>query len=98
MPKKGQKVQLVVLLQSAWFLKVGPSNLLCMQTCCTGAVWNLRGRTLSSLTHGNEMQVRWALKHHGVAYKVIGYTPLVSLFFLCILSSTQRQSHVSLGI
>ena len=25
------------------------------------------------------MQVRWALKHHGVAYKVIGYTPLVSL-------------------
>ena len=38
MPKKGQKVQLVVLLQSAWFLKVGPSNLLSMPKCCTGMI------------------------------------------------------------
>ena len=51
MPKKGQKVQLVVLLQSAWFLKVGPSNLLCMPKSRTGVVWNLRGITLSSLFH-----------------------------------------------
>ena len=38
MPKKGQKVQLVVLLQSAWFLKVSPSDLLCMQQRCTGII------------------------------------------------------------
>ena len=38
MPKKGQKVQLVVLLQSAWFLKVIPSDLLCVQKRCTGII------------------------------------------------------------
>ncbi|CAL5222097.1 g4406 [Coccomyxa viridis] len=47
MVKKGQKVELVVLLQSAWFLKV-----------------------------------RWALKHHGVKYRITPYTPLIGEYWL----------------
>ena len=48
--------------------------------------------------HTAKLQVRWALKHHGVAYKVIGYTPLVGLYSLHNLSSRLRWSHVSIGV